>query len=409
MKNKVQFILGVSLISLFLFPLFKENISSFFLIITSLLTFLYLLINKIKVVFSKTTAVYTIPFFIILSTNIFASNADIDWKNISKSLIFFVIPFIFSNIPNALFRKLESNYIYYFKYACLIISLYYMLSFLIQHSFVDFFKEDYNESIFRRYVYNDVGLFKIHPTYFSLFLNIGIVHSLIKLKKEKKYLNLVLFVYFIIMILLLSSKVVILIAFTSILYILINNNSFKKKYITGVVLLFFTGIFYLPGIKSRFVEMVNEYKNPPKGMYFNSTNIRKSIFDCSTTILKDNYIKGVGFSNVQKELNNCYKANYDSKFYENHDYLTHNYFMYIFIGSGITGFLFFIIYLINIIIKSLKINNPILNIVLYSCIMLFFFEDFLYRHYGLLFFNLFIFSYFKYNEYIEKQNALDEQ
>ena len=409
MKNKVSFLLNISIISLFLFPLFKESITSLFLILTSIVTFSYLAINKIKLSFAKTTILYTLPFFIILFTNLFAANAEIDWKNISKSLIFLIIPVVFSNIPNEKFEKFESTFIYYFKYSCMIVGIYYILTFLIHYSFLDFFKEDYNESVFRRYVYNDVRIFKIHPTYFSLFLNVGVVHSLIKLKEEKKYLNIFFLLFFIMLILLLSSKLIILITITSILYVVINQNSFKKRYITGIITLFLIGIFFLPGIKSRFVEMVNDYKNPPKGMYFNSTNIRKSIIDCSITILKENYVTGVGFSNVQTELNNCYKANYDSSFFENHDYLTHNYFMYIFIGSGIIGFVCFMIYLIHIIKKCILINNPILNVILFSSIILFFFEDFLYRHYGLLFFNLFIFGYLKFNEYNREQNALSEQ
>lgn len=409
MKNKVSFLLSISIISLFLFPLFKENITSLFLILTSIITFSYLAINKIKLSFTKTTILYTLPFFIILFTNLFAINSEIDWKNISKSLIFLILPVVFSNIPNEKFEKLESTFIYYFKYSCVIIGGYYILTFLMNHSFLDFFKEDYNESIFRRYVYNDVRIFKIHPTYFSLFLNVGVIHSLIKLKEEKKYLNVFFLLYFIMLILLLSSKLIILITITSILYVVISQNSFKKRYVTGIIALFMIGIFFLPGIKSRFVEMVNDYKNPPKGMYFNSTNIRKSIIDCSITVLKENYVTGVGFSNVQTELNNCYKANYDSSFFENHDYLTHNYFMYIFIGSGLIGFICFMIYILLIIKKCLEINNPILNVILFSSIILFFFEDFLYRHYGLLFFNLFIFSYLRFNEYNREQNALNEQ
>lgn len=409
MKNKLIIILNFAVISLFLFPFFKENISSLFLIVTSILTFFNLIINKIKFKFSKETLLYSLPFFIILFTNLFAVDAEIDWKNISKSLMFLIFPVVFLNINGDVFKELESKYIYYFKYACIVIGIYYIVSFLFNHSFLDFFKEDYNESIFRRYVYNDVAIFKIHPTYYSLFLNVGIVHSLTKSKEEKKSLNVVFILFFIIMILLLSSKMIIIITLFSILYITLKNNSFKKRYLVGIMVLFLTGISFLPGIKSRFIEMVNDYKGPPKGLYFNSTNIRKSIFDCSLTILKENYIKGVGFSNIQTELNNCYKSNYDSSFFENHNYLTHNYFMYIFIGSGILGFLFFLIYLGNIIRNCLKFNNPILNTILFSSIIVFFFEDFLYRHYGLFFFNLFIFSYIKYYEYYDQQSALNGQ
>ena len=407
MKNKPAFFLSSSLVLLFVFPLFKESISTAFIILTSILTFFYLMKNKIKFQLNKTILLFTIPFFIILFTNLFAVNAEIDWKNISKSLMFLIFPVIFLNIPRTFFKDFESKLIYFFKYSCLAISIYYLASFLIIFSFSDFFKESYNESVFRRYIYNDVAIFKIHPAYFSLFLNVGIVHSLTELKNRKRNLNLFLSLFFLVMILLLSSKMMIVIAFISILYILLKNYSLKKSHIAGVVLFFVVSIFFLPGIKSRFIEAVNDFKTPPKGMYYNSTNIRKSIFDCSVSILKESYITGIGFSNIQNELNTCYKTNYDSSFYENKSYLTHNYFMYIFIGSGIFGFIAFLIYLFFIIKQCIKINNRILNVILYSSLCMFFVEDFLYRHYGLLFFNLFIFSYFKFYEY-NQQNILNK-
>jgi O-antigen ligase len=411
MKNKIFFCLNFLIGLLFVFPLFKENISTLFIILTTLFTIIYLVYNKIHFTFRLKHALYIIPFLIILATNIFAVNSDFDIKNVSKSLMFLIFPIIFINIPSPLFKTLESHYLYLFKVACLVICFFYIGSFLMLYSINDFFAESFNESIFRKYVYNQISIFKIHPTYFSLFLNLGIVHSIVKMRNEKLYLNLFFFLFFTLMILLLSSKIMIVFSVFSTVFILIfKNQSQYKKYFIVMILTFFIGsVFVLPGIKSRFIESYNDFKNPPRGLYFNSTNIRSSIYECSLTILKENYIKGVGFSNVQKELNNCYKLNYDSSFYENHDYLTHNYFLYIFIGSGLLGFLFFIIYLLVLVKKCIQINNIILNITFLNCIILCFVEDFLYRHYGLFFFNLIFFSYLKFYEHNLQENALNEQ
>lgn len=403
-KDKLLLIITFLIGCLFTFPLFKENISSIFLITTTVVTVFYLSTAKEKILFKKQHLIYTLPFFIVLCTNIFAINAEIDWKNVSKSLMFLIFPLVFFNIPANVFKNLETKFIYIFKFSCLIISSFYIISFLLNHSFSDFFNESYNESVFRKHVYS-IAIFKIHPTYFSLFLNVGIIHSLLRFKKELKYLNLFTFIFSLIMILLLSSRLMIVISFISIIYAVTKGISIKKRYFIPIIAVFFSGLIFLPGIKSRFLEAYNDFNNPPKGMYFNSTNIRKSIISCSFEILQENYLRGVGFSNIQTELNECYAANYDSKFYENHDYLTHNYLMYIFLGSGILGFSIFLFYLFTVIRNCLKIKNVLLNVVLFNCIALFFVEDFLYRHYGLFFFNLFVFSYLKFYEYTLKENV----
>ena len=403
-KDKLLLIIKVLIGCLFTFPLFKENISSIFLITITVVTVVYLFYSKDKIQLKRNQLIFALPFFIILCTNLFAFNAEIDWKNISKSLMFLIFPLVFFNIPANIFKNLETKFIYIFKLACSLVCCYYIVSFLINHPFLEFFNESYNESVFRKYVYSS-ALFNIHPTYFSLFLNVGIIHSLLYFKKELKYLNLFTFFLLLLMILLLSSRLMIIISFVSIIYTVTKGISIKKRYLIPIIAIFFSGLVFLPGIKSRFLEAYNDFNNPPKGMYFNSTNIRKSIINCSFEILKENYLRGVGFSNIQSELNECYSANYDSNFYETHDYLTHNYFMYIFLGSGILGFSLFLIYLFTIIKICLKIKNLLLNVILFSCIALFFVEDFLYRHYGLLFFNLFVFSYFKFYEYISEENA----
>lgn len=94
-KDKLILIMTFLIGCLFTFPLFKENISSIFLIATTIVTIVYLSTAKEKILLKKHHLIYTLPFFIVLCTNVFAVNAEMDWKNVSKSLMFLIFPLVF--------------------------------------------------------------------------------------------------------------------------------------------------------------------------------------------------------------------------------------------------------------------------------------------------------------------------
>ena len=135
---------------------------------------------------------------------------------------------------------------------------------------------------------------------------------------------------------------------------------------------------YIPGVKDRFNEFYTSLGVKPSGDAFDSTNIRKSILDCSLDIAKENWITGVGFDKIQDELNFCYKTNFSSNFHINHNYLTHNYFFYILISSGIFGLLVLLFYFYNIFRFTLKVNSFLLSNLVFTILLLCFIEDFFY-------------------------------
>jgi O-antigen ligase len=161
-----------------------------------------------------------------------------------------------------------------------------------------------------------------------------------------------------------------------------------------------------PGIKHRFVELFHSYNIKPENVAYDSTNIRMAIFDCTVSISKDNLLYGVGFENLQNNLNNCYKSNYDSSFYEGQSYMTHNYFFYILLSTGIMGLLLFLIYIINILRICLKSNLFLFKVFLLNVLVICIIEDYLYRHYGLLYFNLLLISFIQYSKNKESE-AID--
>ena len=157
----------------------------------------------------------------------------------------------------------------------------------------------------------------------------------------------------------------------------------------------------------RIFEVINSLNTEPIGAAYDSTNIRKAIYTCDFYLIRENYWFGVGFSELKLELLNCFKENYQSVFYKDHLYLTHNYFIYILLGSGIFGlisilYFFYKSYTFLLNLKSLTIGVFMLNTLLMCMI-----EDYLYRQNGVLFFLLVLLSLFKFNSK-NKANLFDK-
>jgi O-antigen ligase len=174
----------------------------------------------------------------------------------------------------------------------------------------------------------------------------------------------------------------------------------------GILILVASIGVFTPGIKDRFVELFRSFNVKPKDVSYDSTNIRRAIFDCSVAISKENFLFGIGFENLQNELNACYKENYDSSFYDNHNYMTHNYFFYILLSSGIFGLILFLFYLANIIRIAFKANLFLFYVFLFNVIIIWFIEDYLYRQYGILYFNLMLLCFIRWSQNISNDASL---
>ena len=155
-------------------------------------------------------------------------------------------------------------------------------------------------------------------------------------------------------------------------------------------------IWFAPGVKNRFIEFYDSANRPPVGLAHDSTNIRVSILNCSVAIAKENYLWGVGFENLPEALHACFEANYDSAFYKDHYYLTHNYFTYIFLSTGIFGLLALLYYVFTVVVILRKINIFALYVMAINVCIICFTEDYFYRQFGLFYFSLILFSFIKF-------------
>lgn len=393
MKKITLTLFPILLSLLFIFPILKESLSSFIIILICLNTIIYKISVKEYHFLNLKTLLLTIPFWIILIRSSFSDNFHNNIPHIQHGLLFLIIPIFFSLIPNIFFNKKKLDlYISILKNTCLLIAVIYVFGFFTTKSLNDLFVVFQNVSTFRNYIYSEFKLFIIHPTYYTTLLILCTAHAFDKILNKKKYVELIYIVGFLLISFFLLTRLnVVLMALLMIGMMLLGNKLIVKQKIilvsTFVSIIGCLAIF-TPGIKDRFIEMYDSFNKPPVDVHYDSTNIRRAIFDCSVSTAKENFIAGVGFENLQDTLNNCYASNYDSSFYDSVTYMTHNYYFYILLSSGIIGFFFLIIYFIHIIKITIKSKMFLFNVFLFNALIVCFFEDYLYRQYGILYFNL---------------------
>lgn len=411
MKNSCEKLFLFLIPLLFIFPVFKENISSIFFISLSINTICYSIITQSYKNFDWKMLIYTIPFWILLLFSLIYFDSLKSLKPARHGLLFLIFPIIFALIPKIYFSKEKLNfYMHILRNSCLLIAIGFLIAFLYKYDFSDFFVYKYQIPKFRDFVYNEITFFKIHPTYYTAIVILCTAFSFERVLKEKKYYDLIYVLMFILITFLVLAKlnIIFLGVLLAVMLLFRSNFNLRQKIgsVTTFLILALVLIFTIPGIKNRFTEMYKSYANPPKGLAYDSTNIRMSITKCSLEIAKENYLFGVGFNNLQDKLYECFKSNYDSAFYENHRYLTHNYFSYIFLSTGIIGFLCFLFYCYKVAIKVKKINRFLLYVAIINVFFICLTEDYFYRHYGIFYFNLILMTFINHSKYLASDNQV---
>lgn len=401
-NNKINTLHSNLIYPLLAFPLWKENITMLFFVVFTLFNIRSLLLTKKIVGISKIEGwILFIPFLIVFFSSIFRNEIAENKDALNHSGLFIAIPMSFFMAPEHLFSKEKINrYLNFLLYSSLVLIIAYLFLFFINNPVNDFFGTKYNSSLFRDFVYEKTKLFTIHPAYFSSVLLLGMAYCVEKIKHtfSLKYLGFIIVFY--VFTFLLLSKLNILLMHILLLYALLSNQSITKKtkLLSGFVFGIFIAVFILftPGMMKRIEEIYKSFNTVPSGLAFDSTNIRRAIYSCDFEIIQDNYLSGVGYSNIVNDLYNCFKTKYDSSFFEGANYMSHNYFIYTLLGSGILGLiiLFFFTYKTQIFLfrfQSLTFRAFALN-TLAMCVI----EDYFYRQNGAFFFLLWYLILFRF-------------
>lgn len=389
------------------FPILKIQYNSYTIIILSIFTFFFAVRSKknrqsfkrrinqnLKPFFISTLVIYPLIFSLTYSSDVGQGVKSLE--QIASLIVFpFIIFFLIKKISHTELKLI----LRVFVFVCFLLVVYIEYNFYSLGLFnitkdVKFYRLPFREAIM------NLKYESLHPTYVSLWFSFSIIILLYfvslkstraKYKNLKNLLCIICILVFSVVIIQLSSRIGIITLFITVIFYLITlKNKIMQVLLISVfcILSFFT-VKNISYISSRFISEFEETKlAPPVGKAHNSINIRVGIYSCSTIIIKNNPILGVGIGDVQKELNKCYKR-FDTDVYANNLYNTHNYYFNILIASGILGLTLFLIMFYFYFKVAIKNKSYIYVCFLAIFVIAMLFENIISRNHGVIFFSLF--------------------
>lgn len=264
-----------------------------------------------------------------------------------------------------------------------------------------------------RNIFSEVTGF--HLPYLGLFFGFSIYILLIAFLKERvkwiQFFYLVVSLILVVSILQFAARMGLLsLIIALILAVLFKvKQSVKMKLIVGISVLFIAiGLAFVEPMKSRIFSYTDGFKMelPHKGQLPEDFNPRYGIYNCVVSIIKDNFLRGVGPTNEQKALNNCYNQ-YDYESYDDFkhiDYNSHNQYADFLIKYGIGGFILFLISLL----WGMKNKNIFYFGFITIIVISLFTENVLFRHFGIFFyafFNSLFFTFYINSKALNKKES----
>lgn len=232
-----------------------------------------------------------------------------------------------------------------------------------------------------------------HPTYASIYIVFVqfLIFEIFKSSNRRNQLWLIgCYVIFLFGLFLLSSKAAILSSIIISFWLLARLKAPKLKKIStvaafGVVSVLF--IFFNPRLKVFKDSIETSHVINPHARY--GHDLRILSWDASLTLIKDNWLLGVGEANKKSSLVKIYEAKgYVVPAALVHN--SHNQYLDFLIGGGLIGIGLFMAGLIVLFVQSIREPNLPLLAFLFIFSFNALFENLLSRHEGILFFSMFI-------------------
>lgn len=251
--------------------------------------------------------------------------------------------------------------------------------------------------------YENISLFNMHHSYFSMYIALAIVITIYflveyfnKINVFSKILLLVLILFFIIFTIILNSKAGILVichvlGFGMIHYYRKTKSLKAPAFILlSFIIIFAISLKLMPEIKIKMMNAFKAVENEKKidNDTYDGSEIRILCWKTSLTIIKENPLLGVGCGDVKNALHDKYKQNKFNRGVER-NYNSHNQYLNTYIATGFVGFLLLVLSLITPTIYS-KINRNYLYFNFLIIISInFMFESMLETQAGVVFYAFF--------------------
>lgn len=331
-------------------------------------------------------------FTLFLIGLVYTNNVNGQFKFIGRNISYLLIPISFIGVK--LTYKMVSNI-----KKCFIFSLIACILFANLYSIIDYMASGEMEIFLTPSIYNKFtyyGLTRVfkdwHPTYVSLFLNLGLVFAYDLYFKNRRYILWGLITALSSLNIFLLNSFIGIIAFLLIFYLFILQilNGGRKALIASTfIMLCLMSIFY---IKNPFhypkIEKFKhtEFKITDKKDERNALNLRLAKWKTSIDVFKNAPILGVSNGDYKNALYDQYVKN-EFFYCAGERYSSHNQYLYTLSANGTIGLMLLI--LILYLPFTQKARNYVFLLFLAICSIFFITEDLLARQQGVVFFIFF--------------------
>lgn len=365
--NKLEITLLVILILLFFGIGFSRVASTIPSLLLIFFSFIY--IYKSKVVAYNTFIKITGLYFLICLLSIFQESNYLEFIDKIKLKVFFIIiPVLLFSLKDLIIKHKE------ILTKTILAGAFFSVVFYLIVATLNF-----GEIGATAFTYIELfSISHINPIIYSLYINIVIIILYFQFPQLNKIIKHVLILFFGGFLLLSLSKFGIFIFV--LIYCTILLLELKNNYKTGLKIIFFALLFFTLSIQifSNNKIIAKRYKQfRGQIVHLENKNYKRSfprlvILKSSITIAKENFLLGIGISNVKEKLQEEFvKEKYKKGLAYQLD--AHNQFMQTQLGSGILGFLILLSLFLYLFYYSFKLKSILLfytttTIFLYSLI-----------------------------------------
>lgn len=320
---------------------------------------------------------------------LYSQNIDSAGFDLQVKLSLLIFPIQLSSRP---FNTKAKDSIFYALISGVVLSSFIIL---IRASYVYF-------TIGENDFYYEVFSYFIHPSYFSMYINVCIGWILINLLQNNRtvlvvnnLIILLLVLFLSVIVLLLSSKMGIITMVLMYVFFIISYIITHKKYLIGILGLLLLAISsvmvikLVPEIQGRIDRAFSAVVNPtPKSTDAESTAVRLLIWNAANQVISENLWVGVGTGDAKDALMKEYTKRGMTGAIE-HDLNAHNEFYQVFVALGIIGFVLLLSNLYFPLIFAFKNGNLVYLLFLIIIILNFLPESMLETQAGVMFFAFF--------------------
>jgi len=233
-----------------------------------------------------------------------------------------------------------------------------------------------------------------HPTYFGLISLFVSLLSFLRFRENNNLFSLFPIIIGISGVIISGSKMTILTLFILILiniFMFINSRKYKLILFFSISLSIILLFIAFPTLSTRFGQVIKTKFEPPKGIVYNSTNVRVAVYQCTFENINKSPIIGLGTAGYISGMKKCFHK-FDTDIFKrsNFYYNSHNQYLSFVLSNGIIGLLIFLVW-IGLFYKSAisyKDNYLLLSMIIFS--MMFLTENLLERQTGNVMFSFFM-------------------